>query len=93
MGLIGLIIASIVNIFLKSSMMDFILSIIGLGIFFGLAAFDTQKIKNMYFEMSNSGYSQENIQKVSIMSALQLYLDFINIFIYMLKLFGTRRND
>jgi FtsH-binding integral membrane protein len=93
MGLIGLIIASIVNIFLKSSMMDFILSIIGLGIFIGLAAFDTQKIKNMYFEMSNSGYSQENIQKVSVMSALQLYLDFINIFIYMLKLFGTRRDE
>lgn len=93
MGLIGLIIASLVNIFLKSSMMDFVLSIIGLGIFIGLAAFDTQKIKNMYFAMSDSGYSEENIQKVAVMSALQLYLDFINIFIYMLRLFGQRRDN
>lgn len=93
MGLIGLVIASLVNIFLKSSMMDFIISIIGLGIFIGLAAFDTQKIKNMYFSMNESGHSEENIQKVAIMSALQLYLDFINIFIYMLRLFGERRRD
>jgi FtsH-binding integral membrane protein len=93
MGLIGLVIASLVNIFLKSSMMDFIISIIGLGIFIGLAAFDTQKIKNMYFSMNESGHSEENIQKVAIMSALQLYLDFINIFIYILRLFGERRRD
>jgi FtsH-binding integral membrane protein len=93
MGLIGLVIASLVNIFLKSSMMDFILSIVGLGIFIGLAAFDTQKIKNMYFAMSDSGFTDEKIQKVAVMSALQLYLDFINIFIYMLRLFGERRRD
>lgn len=93
MGLIGLIIASIVNIFLKGSALEFILSIVGLGIFIVLAAFDTQKIKNQYLEMSNTGYSQEIIQKVGVMGALSLYLDFINIFIYMLRLFGNRRSD
>ena len=87
MGLIGIIIASLVNIFLKSSMMYFIISIIGVLVFVGLTAYDTQKIKNMYFA-SDSG---EVMGKKAVMGALTLYLDFINLFIMLLRLFGQRR--
>ena len=87
MGLIGIIIASLVNIFLKSSMMYFIISIIGVLVFVGLTAYDTQKIKNMYLA-SDSG---ELIGKKAVMGALTLYLDFINLFIMFLRLFGQRR--
>ena len=87
MGLIGIIIASLVNIFLKSSMMYFVISILGVLIFVGLTAYDTQKIKNMYVA-SDSG---EVIGKKAIMGALTLYLDFINLFIMLLRLFGQRR--
>ena len=87
MGLIGIIIASLVNIFLKSSMMYFAISIIGVLIFVGLTAYDTQKIKNMY-AASDSG---EVIGKKAVMGALTLYLDFINLFIMLLRLFGQRR--
>ena len=87
MGLIGIIIASIVNIFMKSSMMYFVISILGVLIFVGLTAYDTQKIKNMYVE-SDSG---ELIGKKAVMGALTLYLDFINLFIMLLRLFGQRR--
>ena len=82
MGLIGIIIASLVNIFLKSS-----ISILGVLIFVGLTAYDTQKIKNMYVA-SDSG---EIIGKKAVMGALTLYLDFINLFIMLLRLFGQRR--
>ena len=87
MGLFGIIIASIVNIFLKSSMMYFVISILGVLIFVGLTAYDTQKIKNMYLA-SDSG---ELMGKKALMGALTLYLDFINLFIMMLRLFGQRR--
>ena len=87
MGLIGIIIASLVNIFLKSSMMYFIISILGVLIFVGLTAYDTQKIKNMYMA-SDSG---ELMGKKAVMGALTLYLDFINLFIMLLRLFGQRR--
>ena len=87
MGLIGIIIASLVNIFLKSSMMYFVISILGVLIFVGLTAYDTQKIKNMY-AASDSG---ELMGKKAIMGALTLYLDFINLFIMLLRLFGQRR--
>ena len=87
MGLIGIIIASLVNIFLKSSMMYFIISVIGVLVFVGLTAYDTQKIKNMYLA-SDSG---ELIGKKAVMGALTLYLDFINLFIMLLRLFGQRR--
>jgi FtsH-binding integral membrane protein len=87
MGLIGIIIASIVNIFMKSSMMYFVISILGVLIFVGLTAYDTQKIKNMYVA-SDSG---ELIGKKAVMGALTLYLDFINLFIMLLRLFGQRR--
>ena len=87
MGLIGIIIASLINIFMKSSMMYFVISILGVLIFVGLTAYDTQKIKNMYVE-SDSG---EIIGKKAVMGSLTLYLDFINLFIMLLRLFGQRR--
>ena len=88
MGLIGIIIASIVNIFLKSSQMEFIISILGVLIFVGLTAYDTQKIKDMYFD----GGDSEVMAKKSIMGALTLYLDFINLFVMLLRFFGQRRD-
>ena len=87
MGLIGIIIASVVNIFLQSTMMHFIISVIGVLVFVGLTAYDTQKIKNVYYE----GDGQEVMGKKAIMGALNLYLDFINLFIMLLRLFGERR--
>jgi FtsH-binding integral membrane protein len=87
MGLIGIIIASVVNIFLQSSAMHFVISVIGVLIFVGLTAYDTQKIKNMYSEIDGS----ETASKKAIMGALTLYLDFINLFLMLLRLFGDRR--
>ena len=87
MGLFGIIIASLVNIFMKSTMMYFVISILGVLIFVGLTAYDTQKIKNMYL-VSDSG---ELMGKKAVMGALTLYLDFINLFIMLLRLFGQRR--
>ena len=87
MGLIGIIIASLVNMFLQSSMMYFVISILGVLIFVGLTAYDTQKIKNMY----SASDTIEISGKKAIMGALTLYLDFINLFIMLLRLFGQRR--
>jgi len=87
MGLFGIIIASLVNLFLNSPQMYFIISILGVLIFVGLTAYDTQKIKNMYL-VSDSG---ELMGKKAVMGALTLYLDFINLFIMLLRLFGQRR--
>jgi FtsH-binding integral membrane protein len=87
MGLIGIIIASVVNMFLQSSAMHFVISVIGVLIFVGLTAFDTQKIKNMYSEVDGS----EIASKKAIMGALTLYLDFINLFLMLLRLIGDRR--
>jgi len=87
MGLIGIIIASVVNIFMKSTMMYFVISILGVLIFVGLTAYDTQKIKNMYLVSDSS----EIMGKKAVMGALTLYLDFINLFIMLLRLFGQRR--
>ena len=88
MGLFGLIIVSFVNIFLGNSALHFVTSIIGLVIFIGLTAWDAQVIKSLYFE----GESQEASEKKSIMGALRLYLDFINMFLYLLRFLGNRRN-
>lgn len=88
MGLIGLIIASIVNIFLQSSALMFATSVIGVLIFVGLTAYDTQRIKAMYYQVAGSA---EAMAKASIMGALSLYMDFINIFIYILRFVGERR--
>ena len=87
MGLIGIIIASLINIFMKSSMMYFVISILGVLIFVGLTAYDTQKIKNMYLASD----SDDLMGKKAVMGALTLYLDFINLFIMLLRLFGQRR--
>ncbi len=89
MGLIGLIVAMVVNIFLQSPAMMFAISAIGVLIFAGLTAYDTQKIKTTYLEMAHSG-DREWLGKAAIMGALSLYLDFINMFIMLLHLFGNR---
>ncbi|MGD1880470.1 MAG: Bax inhibitor-1/YccA family protein [Kiloniellaceae bacterium] len=86
MGLIGLILASVVNIFLASSAMAFVISVVGVLVFAGLTAYDTQQIKNMYYA-ADSG---EVTTKKSIMGALRLYLDFLNMFLFLLQLFGNR---
>jgi len=87
MGLIGIIIASVVNIFMQSPAIYFAVSVLGVLIFVGLTAYDTQKIKNMYMAYD----SGEVAAKKAIMGALTLYLDFINLFIMLLRLFGQRR--
>ncbi|SVB59936.1 uncharacterized protein METZ01_LOCUS212790 [marine metagenome] len=87
MGLIGVIIASIVNIFIGSSALQFAISVIGVLVFVGLTAYDTQKIKNMYY----AGDSESIGSKKALMGALRLYLDFINLFILLMQLFGQRR--
>jgi FtsH-binding integral membrane protein len=89
MGLIGLIVAMIVNIFMQSEAMMFAISVIGVLIFAGLTAYDTQNIKNIYVQHAASG-DQEWLGKAAIMGALNLYLDFINMFMFLLQLFGNR---
>ena len=87
MGLIGIIIAMIVNIFLQSGMLSFIISCVGVLVFVGLTAYDTQRIKEMYYAADTAEISG----KKAVMGALKLYLDFINLFIMLLHLFGQRR--
>jgi FtsH-binding integral membrane protein len=87
MALIGIIIATVVNIFVKSSGLDMILSYVGVLVFVGLTAYDTQKIKQMLWQ---AGDVSENSQKVALLGALSLYLDFINLFLYLLRIFGRR---
>lgn len=87
MGLIGLIIASVVNIFIQSSALGFAISAIGVLIFVGLTAYDTQKIKELYY----AGDDSTTAGRKAIMGALKLYLDFINLFLMALRLFGDRR--
>jgi uncharacterized protein len=86
MGLIGIVVASVVNIFLASSALSFALSIIGVLVFTGLTAYDSQKIKEMYFE----GDNHQVMTAKAINGALQLYLDFVNLFLSLLRLFGSR---
>jgi FtsH-binding integral membrane protein len=88
MALIGVIIAGVVNIFLHNSTMDLIISGIGVLVFVGLTAYDSQKIKQMLLMQEDMG---ETAQKVALMGALSLYLDFINLFLYLLRLFGRDR--
>jgi FtsH-binding integral membrane protein len=87
MGLIGIIIASLVNIFLKSSGLDWAISVIGVLVFVGLTAYDTQKIKEMYSVEDDGTVAGRK----AVMGALSLYLDFINLFLMVLRLFGDRR--
>ncbi len=88
MGLVGIIIASIVNIFMQSSLLYTTISFLGVLIFAGLTAYDTQKIKEMYLSAASG---EEVAKKTSIIAALRLYLDFINLFIFLLRLLGDRR--
>jgi len=89
MGLIGIIIASLVNIFLASSMLQFVISVIGVIIFTGLTAYDTQRIKEEYYY----GYDAETGRKAAIMGALSLYLNFINLFMLLMQLLGQRNDE
>lgn len=88
MGLWGVIIASLVNIFLNSSGLSFAVSVIGVLIFVGLTAYDTQKLKSMYYYVAGNDEAEA---KSSIMGALNLYMDFINIFVHLLRFMGERR--
>lgn len=88
MGLIGIIIASLVNLFIQSSAIHFAVSVIGVLVFVGLTAYDTQRIRNEYYYYANAGVSMGHM---AIKGALSLYLDFINLFVMLLQLFGDRR--
>lgn len=87
MGVIGIVIASIINMFLGSSLMHYLISIVGVLVFTGLTAYDVQKIKNIGSQIDEG---TQTAQKLMIMGALTLYLDFINLFLMMLRLFGNR---
>ncbi len=87
MGLIGIIIASLVNLFLRSTELDWLISIVGVGVFAGLTAYDTQRIKAMY----DSADDELSAARKSIIASLSLYLNFINLFMMMLRLAGSRR--
>lgn len=87
MGLFGIIIASVVNLFVHSSTLEWIVSFIGVGIFMGLTAWDTQKIKESAYAVEPSG-----VGKLAVIGALSLYLDFINMFLYLLRFFGNSRD-
>ena len=89
MGLFGIVIASVVNIFLQSSALAFAVSVIGVFVFAGLTAWDTQQIREMYWQHDGS----EIAEKKSIMGALMLYMDFVNLFMLLLQFFGVRRDD
>jgi len=87
MGLLGLVLASVINFWFRSPAIEFVLSVIGVFIFTGLIAYDTQKLKSLYFNGATGN------DKLSIMGALTLYLDFINLFIYLLRFLGARKSD
>ncbi|MCF2580097.1 Bax inhibitor-1/YccA family protein [Leyella stercorea] len=89
MALLGIIIASVVNMFVASSSLDLILSYVGVLVFVGLTAYDTQKIKQMCQAAPDAG---ESAQKLALIGALSLYLDFINLFLYLLRIFGNNRD-
>jgi FtsH-binding integral membrane protein len=86
MGVVGLIIAMIINLFMQSSTMDLVISALGVLIFAGLTAYDTQKIKSIYFSVAGT----ELVGKAVVMGALTLYLDFINLFLFLLRFMGSR---
>ncbi|MEG3174624.1 Bax inhibitor-1/YccA family protein [Sphingomonas sp. RB3P16] len=86
MGLVGLIVASLLNLFFQSSVMTLVISIVGVLLFAGLTAYDTQRVKSMYAHVAGT----QDESRTVIMSALTLYLDFINMFLFILRLFGNR---
>ena len=91
MGLIGVIIASLVNLFIRSSAVNMIVSYIGVIVFVGLTAYDTQKLRNMALTQPD-GLDGAVIRKGAILGALSLYLDFINLFLLLLRIFGRGRD-
>ncbi len=91
MALLGLIIATVVNIFLSSSTLDAIITYVGVFIFVGLTAYDTQKVKRMLQAADEGVPGLVDTRKIALMGALNLYLDFINLFLYILRIFGNRR--
>jgi uncharacterized protein len=90
MGLIGLIIASLINLLLRSPALDFAVSMIGVGVFTVLTAYDTQKLKDIYYSMNGTAARAGNI---AVYGALTLYLDFINLFTMLLHFIGVRKSD
>ncbi|MBO9633362.1 MAG: Bax inhibitor-1/YccA family protein [Chitinophagaceae bacterium] len=92
MALIGIVVAMLINIFLKSDTMGYVISIIGVGVFTGLTAYDVQKLKRIGEGVEYEGVPAEQTKKLAIMGALTLYLDFINIFLFLLRIFGGKRD-
>lgn len=92
MGLIGIIVASLINLFMGSSSLDYLISFLGVMIFTGLTAYDVQKLKNIGAGIQYADVPASDVKKVSILGALNLYLDFINLFLFLLRLFGGRRD-
>lgn len=94
MGVIGVLVAMIINYFLHSSQLDYIISIIGVMVFTALTAYDVQKLKRIGegIEYNGQGVAANDVKKMSILGALTLYLDFINIFLFLLRMFGSRRS-
>lgn len=92
MGLIGIIIAMIINFFLGSSQLEYLISIVGVAVFTGLTAYDVQKLKHIGMGIEQEGVAAVEAKKMAIYGALNLYLDFINLFLFLLRLFGGRRD-
>lgn len=92
MGLVGLIIASVVNWFVQSGPMDFVICVIGVLLFSALTAYDHQKLRVMFFSATEAGAEEETLVRYALMGSLTLYLDFLNLFLFLLRLFG-RSND
>ena len=94
MGVIGVLVAMVINYFLHSSQLDYIISIIGVMVFTALTAYDVQKLKRSGegIEYNGEGVAANDVKKMSILGALTLYLDFINIFLFLLRMFGNRRS-
>lgn len=90
MGLIGIVIASLINLFIGSDAMSYLISFIGVAVFTGLTAYDVQKLKRIGLGLEHEGASDADTRKLSIMGALSLYLDFINLFLSLLRIFGRR---
>ncbi len=91
MGLIGVIIAALINIFVGSSRLNLLISCAGVLLFVGLTAYDTQKIKRLAVAVGEGDVSEDDGRKLAVLGALELYLDFINLFLYMLRFFGDRK--
>lgn len=92
MGVIGVVVAMLINYFLRSSQLDYIISIVGVMVFTALTAYDVQKLKRIGEGIGHDNVSTRDVKAISVLGALALYLDFVNIFLFLLRLFGGRRN-